>query len=210
MIQDEPDDTGHGNEEVDIFQSMEFHSILYVLNKLHYLNFLRPDKVIELLNEQPSCIVLETSMECERLKQSEIRTYLRFCVLEKVINAFVRQTENSECMDNVRDLIRGIQPLVYRLETLEDMFSLLFLRKEHFSFACRDARHIASSIDDPSEGTATSGVICDSDYEDEFLFQQDAVKKYLDLLHEWVAELITDKYSEKERESQGKNFTSCC
>ena len=152
-------------------------------------------------------------MKCEKLKQSEIRTYLRFCVLEIVLNAFFGTTGNSSFMNNMRTFLRDIHPLSYRLETLEDMFALLFVRKEHFSIpeTYHDTSHTTSVIDHPSIIVDKSGVADSSKHREssKFLFQQDLVKKYLDLLNEFVAELIADKYSDKEKNFQGMNYISC-
>ena len=192
---------------------MDFHSILYVLNKLHFLTFLHAKEVVDILSGQPSCFLLESSMKCEKLKQSEIRTYLRFSVLEIVLHVFFGKVGNSSFINNMRTFLRDIQPLSYRLETLEDMFSLLFVRKEHYSVPemCLDTNHTTGIIDHPSR-IADKSVVTDSSKQREsskFLFQQDLVKKYLDLLNEFIAELIADKYSDKEKDLQGMNCISC-
>ena len=196
-------------EDIDIFQGMDFCSILFVLNKLHFLELLRPDEVIDLLTGQPLCAILESSIECERLKQSEVRTYLRFCVLQHAVGTFIQQNfEDSTFVSNVRTLIPSIKPLVFRLETLEDMFSLLFVREENFSGLNQNISRMVCSVDDQSKKSGASALSCfvENGESNGFLFRQDSVKKYLDLLIEWVAELIADKYSEKDKESEGKSL----
>ena len=196
------------NAEVDIFQNMEFHSVLYVLNKLRLLNYFHSDEIIEILKGEPPCLIPGLMQEREQLKLSEIRTYLRFSVLQHAINIFIGKSVENVALNNIKMLVQGIRPLIYRLETLEDLFSLLFVRKEHLSVSENDLdtdefvsreRHPSEGDDEPS-GTVIAG----RDACKEFLFQQDAVKTYLDLLNEWIVELIAEKYSEKEEHASCK------
>lgn len=210
MVTEDSDEIGSANAEIDLFHDMDFYSVLHILNKLNLINLFHFEEVIDILQHQPPCVTLEEPSDNGRHKQSEIRTYICFCILQSVINCFIGKGDKaSGSVNDVKLLIRRVRPLIYRLEILEDLFSLLFVRDEHLSAVKTGVKvnRVAMEGTCGSVGCEEQSNVpgrCDAKQGKGFQFEQDAVKTYLDLLYGLIDELIAEKYSEKEEKSQSK------
>ena len=227
----------NGDQPVkDMFHEMDFHSMLHVLNKKRLLQHLSSQDVITILEHQPKTLRFPVTISSEETDPqiSEITIYQCFRILEIALRTFVgpysKINEHSfqNATNSLRTMIHTIHPLELRLETLENLFSLVFIQQRHLMAQRNNGNNrrdtdITSDISattaaqnepqpnnqvepNTSEGGFFPSVGVDArfpDLRDKFLFRESSVKEFLDLLKECIGELIAENFSQRDKKSKG-------
>ena len=210
--------------------------MLYVLNKKRLLQHLSSQDVITILEHQPKTIRFPARISSEETDPqiSEITIYQCFRILEIALRFFVGPYSkiNEDSLQNatnsLRTMIQTIHPLKLRLETLENLFSFVFIQQRHL-MAQRNNVNNSRNSDITRGNSATTATQNDSqsnnhiesntseggslplvgvdarfpDLEDKFLFRESSVKEFLDLLKECIGELIAENFSQRDKKSKG-------
>eukprot|EP00795_Rhopilema_esculentum_P014543 gene14543-5610_t len=199
--------------EEDVFREMDFSPVLPSINELKIFQWFSTEELVDLLNFQPTypkCFGSSSNDE-RTIPLAEIRTYLCFCILQKTLSLFINGcgdqsgSKDDKEINNLKTQIQKISPLSFRLETLENLFSLLFIREEHLSCTNLQNSYDLTRSSGPSNMSELDRVSEDSvkiQKYHRFLFKEEAIKEYLDLLNECTMELIAAKYSALEKSSQ--------
>ena len=256
-----------------MFQELGFRPILGVLNRLKLIKRLQPKDTIRILENEPQLSSDEQLFKSEQSEDPvpEATIYHCYQIIQMTLKGFLNGYESGECClvdtlettAELRALICKVYPVKMRLEVLEAMFSLLFVRgkdlletvvlgeekpEEHDvdKFISSEeipgylsSVEIISSFDQAMKefstketGLETQGTAVEKDnsgsfgereemvspcfanavcstpetgsFEKGFLFREDAVKSFLELLNECVVELTADKFAEVDRCLKGK------
>ena len=133
-----------------LFQHLESNSVLYVLNETKLFKSLKYDEVIDLLMKQPSRDY-GTESQCSSIE--EVNVFSCFEILRRFLGLIMSsvtgvliETDGSEveyspelitkfCKE-VKELFSKLQSITIKLELLENMFAMLFLRTSDFKDAC--------------------------------------------------------------------------
>ncbi|XP_028414314.1 zinc finger FYVE domain-containing protein 26-like isoform X2 [Dendronephthya gigantea] len=133
----------------EMFQSLDSHSVLHVLHQSTNLSQLPESEVLEILQTRPvfSCenssgsqaeIAADTNVETGEAEiQRDIALYHGFCSMRGFLEAIMPGQAENECTDataKIRescDHVSSIYPITFRVEILENIFSLLFVSSEH-------------------------------------------------------------------------------
>ena len=211
--------------EEDVFCEMDFSPVLPSINELKIFQWFSTEELVDLLQFQPTYPKWfgSSSNDEKNIPLAEIRTYLCFCILQKTLSLFIHGcgdqsgSKDDKGINNLKTQIQKISPLSFRLETLENLFSLLFICEEHLS--CTNLQNSCDLTRGNGPPNISDNLAEKSPYMSEFdrvsedsikiqkyhrfLFKEDAIKEYLDLLNECTMELIAAKYSALEKSSQG-------
>lgn len=138
-----------------MFQGLDSHSVLHVLHHSTNLALLPEQEVVEMLRTRP--VFNSTSCASQREKSSEdpedsetsfnegdeiqrdVALYHGFCALRGFMEAILcgrsdeeeSGTDVAAKMQEAHDHLTSIFPLTFRVEVLENVFSLLFVSTEH-------------------------------------------------------------------------------
>lgn len=150
-----------------LFKQLDHSSVLYILNETKLLKTLQYDEVMELLQKQT-----EIHDMYERSALKNINVFLCFTAMQKMISLLIASktrrilTENNTVVDltpelmndimgDFRQEIEKIESLSLKVEILENLFSLLFLRSTDFKDCVReDIDH--DNIEDSSRDSSMS------------------------------------------------------
>lgn len=127
-----------------LFKQLEHSSVLHVLNETKLLKTLQYQEVVELLNKQT-----EIHKSYKEISFESVNTYLGFTIMKNFIslliasktgkiltqsNAIVELTSELliTLMSNLKKDLDNIEPISSKVEILENIFSLLFLRTSNF------------------------------------------------------------------------------
>lgn len=130
----------------EMFQNLDSHSVLHVLHQSTNLSQLPENEVLEILRTRP--VFLSGSSSLSRAtaspgisSDSEIRRdvalYHGFCALRAFLEMIVAGygenpgTDVATKIQESRDHVNSIYPITFRVEILENIFSLLFVSSEH-------------------------------------------------------------------------------
>ena len=131
----------------EMFQNLDSHSVLHVLHQSTNLSQLPENEVLEILKTRP-VFSSESNSALSRdagspgiSSDSEIRRdvalYHAFCALRaflEIIAAGYGENPGSDVATKIRESrehVNSIYPLTFRVEILENIFSLLFVSSEH-------------------------------------------------------------------------------
>ena len=126
-----------------LFKGLESNSVLFVLNETELFKSLKHEEVIELLEKQP---FIQDGYQSSDKNSNEINIFLSFTILKRFINLIIGSISGTLIEhDGVRvpftnELIKTylmeikldiakVEPIALRIEVLENLFSLLFIRK---------------------------------------------------------------------------------
>ena len=138
------------NRAREMFQSLDSHSILHVLHQSTNLSKLPVDEVLEMLKTRPVFTVdkesspetLENSFDEKAEISRDTALFHGFCAvrcfMEAIVEGSVLDDPDSRVdvqskIDEAQTHISSIFPLTFRVELLENIFSLLFISSEHFT-----------------------------------------------------------------------------
>eukprot|EP00794_Sanderia_malayensis_P003215 gene3215-3692_t len=128
-----------------MFQQLQFNSILSMLNNLDLIRNLPADDVIDILDKQPlfGSQTTTTTGKQARCSSIEATVFLCFQVIQRCLYTYLKtygrkislrdlrrvSIDYREDEAELKALIRRVYPLSLRLELLENLFSLLFIRQ---------------------------------------------------------------------------------
>ena len=169
-----------------MFQRLDSHSVLFVLNQTKLLKALSGAEVLEILRKQPigDTREVEFGHTSDPKIRKEVTMYLCFQILRKFVELLMKlncdqtlmkeshklaneslSTDDfvSSTVNDLKDLISQIHPLTLRLELLENLFALLFLRGQDLIEAldddvdsvCEQTHSLDSSISESMESFST-------------------------------------------------------
>ncbi len=225
-----------------MFHELAFDSILQVLNKMRLTERFEQEEITKILENQP------TDDHNTANQVSEVVVYLCFRILQKSLRSYLKDYNATEDFDveaadkfqGIRELLCKIYPLSLRLELLENLFSLLFIRQEDLCvpelksstdgadtptqfdlFSAEQSLKLSSEFlsdgslfspnseeaDDASISRDTSFVSDASEHllspkhrpgsaSDGFIFEENSVKEFLEMLNDALIKLSAEKFAE--------------
>ena len=135
-----------------MFQSLDSHSVLHVLHQSTNLSQLPESEVLNILQTRPvfssenssgskariaGDTNVDTSSAGEAEIQRDIALYHGFCSMRGFLEAILPGQNDNVATDatgkiqEACDHVNSIYPLTFRVEILENLFSLLFVSSEH-------------------------------------------------------------------------------
>ena len=126
-----------------LFKGLESNSVLFVLNETGLFKSLKYEEVIELLEKQP--FLQDDNKSCRR-NMNEINMVLCFTILKRFTNLIIGSISGvlieqdginvpytnilaKTYVEEIKLDIVKIEPVALRVEILENIFSLLFVRR---------------------------------------------------------------------------------
>lgn len=130
-----------------VFSQMLTQSALAVISQLCRLSKVDRYKVSRLLNSNNDTLSELTvitkksnpKINEKQLVNWDILTYNSYCAVTKIIDTVMSSQSTEEAqditpaLDEIKRLVLSIQPVLYSIEVIENLFSCLFLRYEYFS-----------------------------------------------------------------------------
>ena len=146
LAANESSSTDERQKVYEMFQNLDSHSVLHVLHQSINLSQLPENEVLEILKTRPVFTSESSSLSRATANpgissDSEIRRdvalYHGFCALRAFLEMIVAGygenpgTDVATKIQESRDHVSSIYPITFRVEILENIFSLLFLSSEH-------------------------------------------------------------------------------